>query len=73
MPMLLTGLRKVVMYTERISSELQDSLIELAELASQVKQLHWNVKGRQFRPRHEQLDEAALGSVKTLCRCHPQR
>jgi len=45
------------MKTERIGSELQDTLVELADLASQAKQLHWNVTGRQFRSLHEHLDE----------------
>ncbi|MCU1662121.1 MAG: Ferritin Dps family protein [Pseudonocardia sp.] len=45
------------MHTERIGSELQDTLVELSDLASQAKQLHWNVTGRHFRSLHEQLDE----------------
>jgi starvation-inducible DNA-binding protein len=45
------------MHTERIGSELQDTLVELSDLASQAKQLHWNVTGRNFTSLHEQLDE----------------
>jgi starvation-inducible DNA-binding protein len=45
------------MHTERIGSDLQDTLVELTDLASQAKQLHWNLTGRRFRSLHEQLDE----------------
>jgi starvation-inducible DNA-binding protein len=48
------------MHTERIGSELQDTLVELSDLASQAKQLHWNVTGRHFRSLHEQLDELTV-------------
>jgi starvation-inducible DNA-binding protein len=50
-------IQEVVMNIERIGSELQDTLVELSDLAIQAKQLHWNVTGRQFRSLHEQLDE----------------
>ncbi len=36
---------------------LQDSLVELIDLALQAKQYHWTVTGPQFRPVHLQLDE----------------
>lgn len=37
--------------------DLQDTLVELTDLALQAKQLHWNVTGRHFRAVHEHLDE----------------
>ena len=40
-----------------VGIDLQDSLVELTDLALQAKQLHWNVAGRHFRTVHEQLDE----------------
>ena len=36
---------------------LQDSLVELIDLALQAKQYHWNVVGPHFRAVHLQLDE----------------
>jgi starvation-inducible DNA-binding protein len=36
---------------------LQDSLVELIDLALQAKQAHWNVTGPAFKPLHEFLDE----------------
>lgn len=45
------------MNAERIGTDLQDTLVELTDLALQAKQLHWNVRGRHFRSLHEQLDE----------------
>ncbi|MDN5857701.1 MAG: DNA starvation/stationary phase protection protein [Pseudonocardia sp.] len=42
-----------------VGIDLQDTLVELTDLALQAKQLHWNVTGRQFRPVHEHLDELA--------------
>jgi starvation-inducible DNA-binding protein len=53
-------LQEVVMHIERIGRELQDTLVELADLALQAKQLHWNVTGRHFRSLHEQLDELTV-------------
>ena len=41
---------------ERIGADLQDTLVELTDLALQAKQLHWNVTGRHFLSLHEQLD-----------------
>lgn len=38
---------------------LQDVLIDVAELASQAKQAHWNVHGPAFLPVHRWLDELA--------------
>jgi starvation-inducible DNA-binding protein len=36
---------------------LQQTLVELIELALQGKHAHWNVEGPFFKPVHEQLDE----------------
>ena len=36
---------------------MQRELVDLIELASQGKQAHWNVVGRNFRDTHRQLDE----------------
>jgi starvation-inducible DNA-binding protein len=44
------------MDVERIGTDLQDTLVELTDLALQAKQLHWNVAGRHFLSVHEQLD-----------------
>jgi starvation-inducible DNA-binding protein len=44
------------MDVERIGTDLQDTLVELTDLALQAKQLHWNVAGRHFLLVHEQLD-----------------
>ncbi len=40
-----------------VGIDLQDTLVELTDLALQAKQLHWNVTGRHFRAVHLQLDE----------------
>lgn len=45
------------MATNLIETDLQDTLVELSDLALQGKQLHWNIVGRHFRPLHEQLDD----------------
>lgn len=42
---------------QRVGHELQDSLVELVDLALQAKQAHWNVHGPGFKSLHEQLDE----------------
>jgi starvation-inducible DNA-binding protein len=39
---------------------LQDSLVELIDLALQAKQSHWNVTGPAFKPLHEFLDEMTV-------------
>ena len=39
------------------TAALQDSLVELIDLALQAKQYHWNVVGPHFRAVHLQLDE----------------
>jgi len=39
------------------ATALQDSLVELIDLALQAKQYHWTVIGPQFRAVHLQLDE----------------
>ena len=40
-----------------LSENLQKVLVDLVELASQGKQAHWNVVGKNFRDTHRQLDE----------------
>ncbi|MFE5411056.1 Dps family protein [Microbacterium sp. NPDC056569] len=40
-----------------LSDNLQKVLVDLIELASQGKQAHWNVVGKNFRDTHRQLDE----------------
>ncbi len=42
---------------KKVGTDLQDTLIELIDLALQAKQAHWNVTGPFFKPLHEQLDE----------------
>jgi starvation-inducible DNA-binding protein len=41
----------------KLGESLQSVLVDLLELASQGKQAHWNVVGRNFRDTHRQLDE----------------
>src|SRR6478735_12850594 len=41
----------------QLSEHLQSVLVDLLELASQGKQAHWNVVGKNFRDTHKQLDE----------------
>ncbi|MEV4020773.1 DNA starvation/stationary phase protection protein [Nonomuraea angiospora] len=41
------------------TAALQDGLIDVAELASQAKQAHWNVRGATFLSVHRWLDELA--------------
>jgi starvation-inducible DNA-binding protein len=43
--------------SEELSENLQKVLVDLVELASQGKQAHWNVVGKNFRDTHRQLDE----------------
>jgi starvation-inducible DNA-binding protein len=43
--------------SESLSNNLQRVLVDLVELASQGKQAHWNVVGKNFRDTHKQLDE----------------
>ena len=45
------------MAVDTIETDLQDTLVELTDLALQGKQLHWNLVGRGFKSLHEQLDE----------------
>ena len=40
-----------------VTTALQESLVELIDLALQAKQYHWNVVGPHFRAVHLQLDE----------------
>jgi starvation-inducible DNA-binding protein len=42
---------------ERAVPDMQDTLVELIELAGQAKQVHWNVVGALFKPVHLQLDD----------------
>lgn len=44
----------------RVGTCLQETLVELADLAAQIKQAHWNVTGLHFKPVHEQLDQLAV-------------
>jgi starvation-inducible DNA-binding protein len=44
---------------DRAAADLQDTLVELLELAAQAKQAHWNVVGPMFKPVHLELDEIA--------------
>jgi starvation-inducible DNA-binding protein len=53
----------------QLSKHLQSVLVDLLELASQGKQAHWNVVGKNFRDTHRQLDEiieAARGFSDTI-------
>ncbi len=43
--------------TPTVTNALQDSIVELIDLALQAKQYHWNVVGPHFRAVHLQLDE----------------
>ncbi|MGX1702905.1 Dps family protein [Microbacterium sp. NPDC055357] len=55
--------------SESLSENLQRVLVDLLELASQGKQAHWNVVGKNFRDMHRQLDEiieAARGFSDTI-------
>ncbi|RYP84446.1 DNA starvation/stationary phase protection protein [Nocardioides guangzhouensis] len=45
----------------RVEADLQDTLVELTDLAMQAKQAHWNVTGPRFLPLHAQLDKLATG------------
>lgn len=52
------------MDTKQVGTALQDSLVELTDLALQAKQAHWTVAGPLFLPLHEQLD-ALTAEVRT--------
>lgn len=55
--------------SKQLSENLQKVLVDLIELASQGKQAHWNVVGKNFRDTHRQLDEiidAARGFSDTI-------
>ena len=55
--------------SETLSENLQRVLVDLLELATQGKQAHWNVVGKNFRDTHKQLDEivdAARGFSDTV-------
>lgn len=45
------------MSTETITTDLQDTLVELIDLSLQAKHYHWNVTGQEFRGVHLHLDE----------------
>ena len=45
------------MAVDTIETDLQDTLVELSDLALQGKQLHWNIVGPGFKSLHEQLDD----------------
>ena len=42
---------------DEVGRQLQDTLVDLLDLAMAGKQLHWSVVGPEFRPVHLQLDE----------------
>lgn len=48
---------KGFMASTELIDNLQKVLVDLIELASQSKQAHWSVVGRNFRDLHLQLDE----------------
>lgn len=43
--------------TSVVTEALQASLYDLLALGKILKQAHWNVRGRNFKPIHEHLDE----------------
>ena len=43
--------------TSTVADALQGTLYDLLALGKVLKQAHWNVKGRFFKPVHEHLDE----------------
>ncbi|HTL40463.1 MAG TPA: DNA starvation/stationary phase protection protein [Pseudolysinimonas sp.] len=43
--------------SKTLTTNLQSVLVDLIELASQGKQAHWNVVGKNFRDTHRILDE----------------
>lgn len=43
--------------SEKVTSSLQEALVDLVDLSLQAKQAHWNVYGSHFRSVHLQLDE----------------
>ena len=46
--------------TDKVGGMLQQRLVELIDLALQLKQAHWCVVGNNFRAVHLQLDEIIL-------------
>lgn len=52
------------MASAALTKSLQRVLVDLIELASQSKQAHWSVVGRNFRDLHLQLDEI-IASART--------
>lgn len=45
------------MSTDTITTDLQDTLVELIDLSLQAKHYHWNLTGQEFRGIHLFLDE----------------
>ena len=62
----MTWKRSILADGERkaVAETLQPVLADLVDLALQIKQAHWNVKGPNFRAVHLQLDEV-VESVRT--------
>lgn len=48
--------------TDRVGSVLQPVLVELLDLTTLAKQVHWTVVGPEFRSVHLQLDEVVATS-----------
>src|SRR5579862_562568 len=42
---------------QEVGDRLQDTLVELVDLALVGKQLHWSIVGSRFNPLHQRLDE----------------
>jgi starvation-inducible DNA-binding protein len=42
---------------QEVGDRLQDTLVELVDLALVGKQLHWTIVGSRFNPLHQRLDE----------------
>ena len=56
----MTGFKRTILTAEKsdkVSGVLQQRLVDLVDLALQLKQAHWCVVGNNFRAVHLQLDE----------------
>ena len=56
----MTGFKRTILNAEKsdkVSGVLQQRLVDLVDLALQLKQAHWCVVGNNFRAVHLQLDE----------------